>query len=225
MADMHKKKRRSTVPQKVNIPTEVKNAPRPVNWETPRQGDAELMLARDFYECKPGESVRLITGEGTIWNDDRVRRALQHALDIGVKVKCIVGPVIKVVNDSNFLLELALQKKITMYVTSRREWTHYRVFGERCVWVEKYHEPLAPSKERKGKYIENNNNYSLFSIYKFIKEFELTISALDLTPIKNSSELLKLEQRQIRKLKVSIRKRDEFFDDYKKEELEQLLAS
>jgi len=203
--------------------------PTPLEWSSHKRSNVIRMIVRDFYESRSGEEVKFITGEGNtvIWNHGLVKKATLEAMDRGVKIRCIVGPVMKAENGYNFLLEQALQPnpRITMYVAPRREPTHYRIYGERKLWIEKYHEPLAKQENRRGRYVLADNPFGVFTIQKYLRDFEVLIRVYKLEPIKNDSEVILLEEARIEKIRRFAKEREEFVDHYERPKLEEILST
>ena len=205
------------------------NIPSNIYWHSPDLDLVHKMIAREFAECEKGEIVRIISGEGNtrIWNNELVKGSIILALKKGVKVKCVAGPALNVEGGYNFLLEQALNLDIPLelYVAPRREITHYRIFGERRLWLEKYHEPLVPQESRLGRYVLSgpNNSMGIFIIQKYIKDFEAAVEVSNLKQVKNREDFVLLENETLDKLTRQAKERKEYFDDYDQKKLETVL--
>ena len=120
-------------------------------------------LLRDIQER---ETVRIISGEA---NPEIITAEQEEALLDAFEtkeaiIKVIAGPVICVKPDSNGersngnpYLRLAHRSVLTVYPARLRLIRHLRIFGERKVLLENYHESLAPPSERKTEEIMNHD--------------------------------------------------------------------
>ncbi|EKE26872.1 MAG: hypothetical protein ACD_4C00134G0003, partial [uncultured bacterium (gcode 4)] len=108
----------------------------------------------DLLEVIKQEQIYIVSGESNHCLFVNIKDELVEAVKIsGLPILMIAGPVISIEEKtkSNPVFDLINNGYIELYVSPFRQLSHYRIIGNRKMYLEEYHEAL--SLERKGHYI------------------------------------------------------------------------
>lgn len=186
------------------------------DWENMTFEEAVESLYRDLKGAVENEEIRIVSGEANyeFWNHERVVSGLEYALrKRNAKIACIVGPAISVDEEEhNALLADALDQRIELYLSRRRMPTHYRVFGKRYAWVEKYHDPMQ-EKGRIGKYVLGKTHLGQLQIQRFEHDFDSKIHVMNYNKITRKDQAVLLRKNEIEYMNQLAKEKDSTFDD------------
>lgn len=179
--------------------------------------EAIKRLSLDFKSCESQEVVRIVSGELNceIWNHASVENSVQNAIHKRrINLKCIAGPLISVDdNGDNTILNLALDKKIELYLAPHRMLIHYRVFGDRFVYIENYHQAIEKADNREGYYAMNEDGFGKSEIRRYTDDFDSRVELLHLKKIASRDQVLALRNDEIQRVKESALEKRVIYDD------------
>lgn len=156
---------------------------------------------KELSEVRDDEVLRIVSGE---LNCDLFRAIgpdIERALDEKeFEIRIIAGPVFSVEgNDKegigeNYALKLAKKGRLKLWISPTRQLYHFRVYGDRIAYQEKYHEPLAI--ERSGAYTQDR-----MVILKLTHQFEQLIKVLNLSVLDEATQSVTADKATLLRVK------------------------
>jgi len=169
---------------------------------------------QDIATIKSKEVVRIVSGEAFC----DLYRALKNdiknaAVEYDVEFKMITGPIISVEEetDSNAVFELSDEGFLDLWISPYRQLNHFRVFDNRFVYYEDYHEAL--SEDRSGK-----RSIDLVTVSKYNYDFDNLITALSMPKYSEDDCFIKATKIELFQVKENYGKLYDFIsaDDFRK---------
>jgi hypothetical protein len=121
-------------------------------------------LVRDINSIKEGETLKMMVGEifCRVYDDSEVTEAFKEAKKREATIQMIAGPVAIIWKRGvreNRVLDLAKQGIIELYYREKRVPLHYRIIGDRDIYIEAPHDPISPAWERKLMKLGSDKEY------------------------------------------------------------------
>jgi hypothetical protein len=197
-----------------------------VDFTNDPKPESETHFIKCILQCK--ESLYIVAGLG---NPEFYTRKVGAALreiaenrngkEKGVKIRVIVGPILMLRDEDNGseFITLFNEGKIELYVSKRYRRLHFRVNERGHVYYER-HDPLAPYK------IGRDFRRNFFEAKFFIREFKklLRLPPSEIEECRDlGRDFICLRREQIEKLLDTIRGEPKEFDEYRIEELRELV--
>lgn len=183
-------------------------------------------LVEDINSAK--KTIKIFAGEATClaYNEESVLQAFKQALDRGVKIEMIAGPLFSVDEKTkeNGILDLAGKENFTLYFRPlRHRMSHFRIIDNNPdrFYGEWAHEAQAPLSKRKVIESDDPELWTEKLSYDFDKFIELGKAISSQDP---KRDFLLLTPSKIQKVKEEAARLKKDIDYMTKEEIENLLS-
>ena len=187
-------------------------------------GYKEMTTKFQFDVDSAQVSLTVVSGEAIcqLYNTEMVRKSLFKALDRGIEMRFMAGPLVCIEDETNTLLDLIGKKNVEIYRRRGRALIHYRVMDHKRVYIEKPHAAVSDLTRRKPITVDDDKQE--FWAKNLEQEFDYQIRNKIAERVYSKDDFLLLPKREIEGVMKKAEDMGKSFDFLTKEEIKDIAA-